>query len=116
MTLTNEMLTDWANALRSGEFKQIEGTLHTKQDGIDYYCCLGVACRVWNGPSDEELDSHKVSAHELGYKFLKNQGIVDLQYFYYKNDILKWSFKEIADHIDANRDTIISETLEEDDV
>jgi hypothetical protein len=40
----NENAQKWVEALRSGEFKQGEAYLHTRDNGEDYYCCLGVAC------------------------------------------------------------------------
>ena len=33
-------------ALESGDYEQTNGTLHRKMFGRDFYCCLGVACRV----------------------------------------------------------------------
>lgn len=38
----------WVEALRSGEYEQCQNSLH-KQDacGFDQYCCLGVACEVY---------------------------------------------------------------------
>lgn len=34
----------WVDALRSGEFRQGTGALHTREGDKDLYCCLGVAC------------------------------------------------------------------------
>lgn len=34
----------WLEALRSGEYEQGIGALHSYEDGKDYYCCLGVLC------------------------------------------------------------------------
>lgn len=34
----------WASALESGEYKQGEGFLHTKEKNGDSFCCLGVLC------------------------------------------------------------------------
>jgi len=36
----NPIAKEWVAALRSGEYKQIRGTLHNN----DGYCCLGVLC------------------------------------------------------------------------
>lgn len=33
----------WVNALRSGQYKQANGTL---REGQDTFCCLGVACEI----------------------------------------------------------------------
>lgn len=40
----NENAEKWVSALRSGEYKQTDGKLGGEKDG---YCCLGVACRVY---------------------------------------------------------------------
>lgn len=37
----------WVQALRSGEFKQGTGSLHSRPGDEDRYCCLGVACEVY---------------------------------------------------------------------
>jgi hypothetical protein len=42
----------WVEALRSGEFKQATGTLHSPAGGG--YCCLGVAASILGIP-DEDL-------------------------------------------------------------
>lgn len=44
----------WLKALRSGRYRQTEGTL---QDG-NGYCCLGVACKVLLPKSKLMLDQH----------------------------------------------------------
>lgn len=36
----------WVSALRSGEYKQVTGTLHSIPN--DAYCCLGVACETFS--------------------------------------------------------------------
>ena len=37
----------WVEALRSGKYKQTEGTLKGKdEEGRDRFCCLGVACDI----------------------------------------------------------------------
>jgi hypothetical protein len=39
-----DLKAKWVEALRSGEFKQAQGTLHDAKH--DSYCCLGVLCKV----------------------------------------------------------------------
>ena len=40
----------WLDALRSGEYKQgPNGVLHEKNDGVDEFCCLGVAAKIFAG-------------------------------------------------------------------
>lgn len=36
----------WLTALRSGEYQQGTGRLHSRAEGGDQYCCLGVLCDV----------------------------------------------------------------------
>jgi len=44
-----ELRKRWLAALRSGKYKQGHGALHTDTAGKQHrYCCLGVACEVFN--------------------------------------------------------------------
>lgn len=36
----------WLEALRSGEYKQCKGWLHSRNERGDTYCCLGVLCAL----------------------------------------------------------------------
>jgi hypothetical protein len=47
---TNAMQEAWLQALESGQYKQVTGTLASKKpkSGKIGYCCLGVACEVYN--------------------------------------------------------------------
>lgn len=49
----------WADALRSGKYRQGQGALREKDPagGADKFCCLGVACDVYreNGGALEEI-------------------------------------------------------------
>lgn len=47
-TLNRDRIQLWLEALRSGEYRQVHGTLGSEGG----YCCLGVACEVAikNGP------------------------------------------------------------------
>lgn len=40
-----QRVRDWIKALRSGNYQQGESALHLKGDG---YCCLGVACDLFD--------------------------------------------------------------------
>ena len=56
--MLNENAKKWVAALRSGEYKQGTGRLHDAADNA--YCCLGVACEVYNkenpnSPLNKEL-------------------------------------------------------------
>jgi hypothetical protein len=42
-------IKDWVEALRSGNYQQVQGTLKGKKDnGSVGYCCLGVFCEINN--------------------------------------------------------------------
>lgn len=43
---------EWAEALRSGDYKQGFGCLHSG----DSYCCLGVACDLFKNKYPDELE------------------------------------------------------------
>ena len=43
---------EWAEALRSGDYKQGFGCLHSG----DLYCCLGVACDLFKNKYPDELE------------------------------------------------------------
>lgn len=36
----------WVNALTSGDYQQGNRRLHTVQDGVHKFCCLGVLCEI----------------------------------------------------------------------
>jgi len=86
-------LTDWVAALRSGKYKQQQGTLK----GAEGYCCLGVFCSI-NG-KEPEVSTDEGSI-EL-YTFCKNS--IDNSFLYCEaiqmNDQGK-SFEEIANFIE----------------
>lgn len=42
--MTPEFKAQWIEALRSGRYKQAQGTLYRQT--VDGYCCLGVLCKV----------------------------------------------------------------------
>lgn len=45
--MANEIvIREWVDALRSGDFKQVEGKLAKQTDGGTGYCCLGVLCEI----------------------------------------------------------------------
>ena len=117
-----ERIQLWIDALRSGEYTQIQGALR-QPDG---YCCLGVACDIYHTVTG--LGYWGVGAGPHRYAF--TQFSADLppqvvqwfgleasdpklhlaepeppydreQYITNLNDILGKSFKEIADLIEA---------------
>jgi len=49
-----QMKTEWLEALRSGKYPQVQGTLKgLTEDGKEGYCCLGVFCSVVLGEEPE---------------------------------------------------------------
>lgn len=44
----DEARKEWVKALKSGKYQQVEGYLCYREAGIDKYCCLGVACELYN--------------------------------------------------------------------
>lgn len=54
MSKMNELVKPlWLNALRSDEFTQGAGVLHSNDDT---YCCLGVLCELYMRHSEENID------------------------------------------------------------
>lgn len=41
-----EVKAKWTARLRSGQDKQGAGVLHRRQNGEDFFCCLGILCEV----------------------------------------------------------------------
>lgn len=48
-----ELKRVWLEALRSGDYKQCQDTLHNFKTGG--FCCLGVAAHVWGVASKEDM-------------------------------------------------------------
>lgn len=62
----------WIRALRSGRFEQGTGVLH--QDGKDdRYCCLGVACVVYN-------EHHRSNRLEVTTEDYNDQPLDEIEY------------------------------------
>ncbi len=51
----NDNAKKWVEALRSGEYRQGDSYLYNKD--TDCYCCLGVACRVYEQETENELEN-----------------------------------------------------------
>jgi hypothetical protein len=67
--MLNKNAKKWVKALRSGEYNQTTGVL-ADQDG---YCCLGVACNLYQAENDDlEVEKNEKSnavGRELTYTF-----------------------------------------------
>lgn len=100
----------WVEALRSGEYQQVEGRLYDRyRDG---YCCLGVLCDVidphrWlsNGAYEAVIDGEVIRMHDaldelvlgaLGMPEAEADRLMDM------NDQDCKSFDEIADYIESS--------------
>ena len=116
----NENAKKWVEALRSGKYSQCEGTLQN----VEGYCCLGVACDVYEKEAEVKLPRNKHGFYELdtlsgGFKVVRDwlglvdseggmppfKGQKDQRYIYTTltklNDHARMSFNEIADVIES---------------
>jgi len=108
--LPKEFATRWVAALRSGEYKQGNGTLRMLYDDGNHYCCLGVAIKM-NGVDDKNIfggypniESNAEILAAVPLELLMGSTgdgslgaeCVDL------NDIENKSFPEIADWLEQN--------------
>ena len=97
----------WVKALRSGEYRQGIGQL---RDRNDQFCCMGVLCNI------HAYDHPKIAARQItregymGVNGMPPSQVRDwasmrgnsLETLAELNDTSKWSFKKIADYIEAN--------------
>jgi hypothetical protein len=114
-----EVAMDWAAALRSGKYKQGKSYLRT---GENEFCCLGVLCDIseqgnW---SNEQFYHRYVFGDQKAENVLPSvvikwagiQGGSGVRYIDFENDeehslwtlndILEYSFEEIADVIEEH--------------
>jgi len=113
MKLPPKFKAKWLKALRSGEYKQTNGTLYDNGK----HCCLGVACEVvgYNKPVGATIGSqyNKVppilrNDGELDYVVdalvALNDGMLSSQnpYLKHRTTRSKRSFKQIANFIEKN--------------
>lgn len=68
---SRENILKWVEALESGEFIQGKGSLSQYHSTGTTYCCLGVACEVYNRnvPADKRLKEvcHSKLNNKIGY-------------------------------------------------
>jgi hypothetical protein len=124
MANKKDRMQKWADALRSGDYKQTRDTLQDKKG----YCCLGVACEVFIPKSKQKLKKHEGYAEnkemlcgstpegqenspkwlqkinrEVGEKlgsYKTRTGTTAVASLVHLNDVRKYSFDEIADIIE----------------
>lgn len=87
----------WVNALRSGEYKQAHRSLRVVQpDGGYAHCCLGVLMELT--PEEGTFMNYAKLGHLVNDPGCGGAMKVLIE----MNDTEKRSFKQIADHIEAN--------------
>lgn len=105
--MKKELRDKWVAALRSGEYKQVVGSLKTN----DGYCCLGVLCEVANieqpGPRLDGRYLFYDSKNMANGAILMDNLLMDLgvtsdfnRVFTSMNDNERRSFDYIADYIE----------------
>jgi hypothetical protein len=97
----------WVKALRSEKYKQWQGQLRD----VKGYCCLGVLCDIapkkvgrWCADDDKIfMSSDKDSSIEFPTKAVKKWAGLTMRQckqLSHLNDNNRWSFEQIADHIE----------------
>ena len=120
----NENAKKWVAALRSGEFKQGYGTLGGPWNG---YCCLGVACVVFERETGKKLpkrSNRKYATNQLigpmddvrrwiglstPYGVFAEEAGIPSDTLAAINDSEKFGFNEIADIIESEPDGLFVE-------
>jgi hypothetical protein len=120
MKMNPEVKAKWVAALRSGEYKQIQGRLHDEKG----FCCLGVLCAVselgdWVMDEDDEEEKAQMAyvceksadsevapndVVEWAGLLKPDPDISDgnlMTQIASLNDYKKWTFAQIADAIEA---------------
>lgn len=121
MLTKNQQL--WVDALRSGEYRQTRGCLQDSHG----YCCLGVACRVYEKHTGDKLVEDRfghLSGFDLsGYLAIVKNWLqlhgeegelthlidysqVEFISLTYKNDHDNLNFNQLADYIEENQDQL----------
>lgn len=55
-----EIKAKWVAALRSGEYKQLQGALRSDNEAGSCFCCLGVLCDLYTEDKGIEWDLRKL--------------------------------------------------------
>lgn len=118
----HEIHRKWIEALRSGKYKQGSGVYCRYHDGEPHYCCLGVLAKVagynyevfengevqWEGAPtkryvvDDYLEKMKLDSVMGAPKQGTDTAICPSLWSLNDND--KWTFNQIADHLEQNID------------
>jgi hypothetical protein len=91
----------WLTALRSGEYKQGTGWLHTETDNA--YCCLGVLQHCLTGEVEDDILPTIDWCVRNNINYANNSINIDgiVTSFPALNDFVKLSFSQIADIIES---------------
>src|ERR1051325_9041929 len=101
--MSNDLVSQWLEALRSGSYKQARGALRCDSDDGLRFCCLGVlrevaaknGVRIRRAMTSDPLD--QVDARQLAALSYENQRRLSRM-----NDDAGKTFPEIADWLEAN--------------
>lgn len=99
----NKNAKKWIKALRSGKYTQGTGKLRDK----DKFCCLGVACDLYDKNIWLNLDQANVLPYDVmrWLNLSHNEGSYYNKgrqtFLTYHNDFDKYTFSEIADIIES---------------
>lgn len=102
----------WVDALRSGKYKQTQGTLCRLDENGDVtgYCCLGVACEIYSQTHNDlniesfgdyrTYDTYDSNLPEIVYDWLAVNSYLSEEELIEMNDLLNNTFGDIADCIE----------------
>lgn len=124
----------WIKALRSGKYKQTEGSLGEEtEDNGNSYCCLGVACEIagykplkienrfyYDKTTRDDEESLLPQKAVKKYGFYNNEGGIKEEYLSISIDSVGtlslaglndggWTFDEIADLVERNPRAVFQE-------
>ncbi len=119
MTETQQLARKlWAEALRSGKYKQGKGCLAYKEEDGEHHCCLGVACEHHeeklsieiNNSYSKTYDSHSALLPKRVQKWLGTDSCghliayddIFISSLSEVNDQTNRTFSEIADMVEGN--------------
>jgi hypothetical protein len=95
-----QSISEWVKALRSGEYKQRDGSLVSVTAEGSSYCCLGVY-GVLNGA---EADAYTLGIGDKTYSSLLPEEMLPMAaqgFFATLNDTYRLTFEQIAEVVDA---------------
>lgn len=99
--MDNELKSQWVAALRSGKYKQTQGTLKDSTG----FCCLGVLREIAGHDAlpeaDDEFLLDKESALSIGIEYGMQKTLSHMNDGFEPKEIKKHTFAEIADYIEA---------------